>query len=222
VKFPAIALKTYQSLKSNPLFLGITDYILRVLRFERSAIKRAKLAHTIIDDLNSEVVNHPLILEHSGCKAGCADCCHTEVSVTPDEAELLAERVMDGVDIDWNKLRIQAEQIERSQNYYDLDFSVRGCIFLSENRTCRVYDDRPSVCRTNMVIGNSAQCSTADGITKEMRLVKTEKADMAIIGQFMMTPTDNNLLPKLLLDKLNRIINQNQRSKRTLSKTREM
>ncbi len=222
MKFPAIALKTYQNLKSNPLFLGITDYVLRVLRFERSSIKRAHLAHTIVDDLNSEIVNHPLILEHSGCKAGCADCCHTEVSVTPDEAELLALRVFDGVEIDWNKLRTQAEEIDRSNNYYLLDFSVRGCVFLSENRTCRVYEDRPSVCRTNMVIGNSSQCSTVDGSIKEMRLVKTEKADMAIIGQFMMTPTDNGLLPKLLLEKLNRMILQNQRSKRNLSKSKEL
>jgi Fe-S-cluster containining protein len=202
LKFPAVALQTYNRLKANPLFLGITDYVLRVIRSESSPIKRAKAVHEIVEDYAKEMSNHPLVMEHSGCKKGCSGCCHTEVSVTPDEAILLAKRVQDGINIDWAKLHLQKTQIEQNKNFYELPYELRGCIFLGDEDQCRVYDDRPSVCRTNMVIGDASQCSTKDGQMQDMRLVKTEKADMAIIGAFMLNPSENDLLPRLVWQKL--------------------
>lgn len=191
--------------------MGITDYVLRALRIQTSPIKRAKIFHELVDDFVKEMTTHPLIIEHSGCQKGCAACCHTEVSVTPDEAELLALRVKDGVSIDWSKLHLQKTQIEEGKNFYQIPYELRSCVFLGEENQCRVYDDRPSVCRTNMVIGNSDQCSTKDGEMKEMRLVKTEKADMAIIAGFMTAPNENDLLPSLVWKVLNREVGINSK-----------
>ena len=100
LKFPAIALDSYNRLKNNPIYLAITEYVLRSLRFEKSSLKRARFVHELIDDYNKEIMNHPIIMEHSPCKRGCSACCYTEVSVTPDEADLLADRVNKGLNID--------------------------------------------------------------------------------------------------------------------------
>jgi Fe-S-cluster containining protein len=202
LKFPAIALQTYNRLKNNPNFLAITDFVLRTIRNEKNPIDRAQFVHQIVDDCNELVLKHPLIIEHSGCQKGCANCCHTEVSVTPDEAKLLAQRVKEGIDIDWEKLRTQKNTVEENKSFYSIPFQARACVFLDEENQCRVYEDRPSVCRTNVVIGTSEQCSTEDGTVKAMRLVNTERSDMAIMASFMLAPNENSILPKLLWDTL--------------------
>jgi Fe-S-cluster containining protein len=202
LKFPAIALETYQRLKSNPLYLGITEYIVRSMRSFKTPKKRAEFVHQLIDEYNDEIYTNPIIAKLSPCQKGCAGCCHTEVSCTPDEADVLAKRVIDGVNIDWSRLHMQKTMKEENRDYLTLPYELRACVFLGEDNQCRVYEDRPSVCRTNMVIGESSQCCTKDGTTKEMRLVKTEKADMAIIGFFMMHPHDNSTLSDLLWTRL--------------------
>ena len=39
----------------------------------------------------------------------------------------------------------------------------RKCVFLNDQNECTIYDDRPSVCRTNTVLSDPAACSTEDG-----------------------------------------------------------
>lgn len=202
MKFPAIAFQTYNRLKNNPKFLAITEFIIRTLRPIASATERAMIVHQFVDDCNEEILNNPLVKQYSGCKKGCSACCHTEVSVTPDEAELLAERVLNGVTIDTQKLFVQKQVIDSKESYYSLPYNQRGCVFLGEEGECRVYEDRPSVCRTNVVLGDASQCSTEDGQMKEMRLVKTEQADMVIMGAFMHQHTENGLLPEKLWEAL--------------------
>lgn len=202
MKFPAIAFQTYSRLKNNPKFLALTEFILRTLRPMINPIDRAKLVHQLVDDCNEEMFNNPLVKQYSGCHKGCSACCHTEVSVTPDEAELLAKRVQEGITIDTQKLYVQKQVIESKESFYVLPYSQRGCVFLGDEGECRVYDDRPSVCRTNVVLGDSSQCSTIDGQMQEMRLVKTEQADMVIMGAFMHQHTENGLLPEKLWEAL--------------------
>lgn len=204
MKFPAVAMATYNRLKDNPIFLAITDFVLRTLRNEKSAIKRARMVHEFVDDCNDDILNHKIIQEMSPCKKGCAACCHTEVSVTPDEAELLALRVRNGVSVDLQRLHIQKTTQDKKQSFYTIPYELRACVFLGEDNQCRVYEDRPSVCRTNVVIGDAEQCSTQSGTMGPMRLVKTERADMAIMGLFMLNPSENDILPNLLWKKLNR------------------
>jgi len=224
LKFPAIAFQTYNRLKSNPKFLALTEFMLRTLRPILNPIDRAKLVHQFVDDCNEEVFKNSLVKQHSGCHKGCSACCHTEVSVTPDEAELLAKLVQDGVTIDTQKLYIQKQVIASNESYYSLPYSQRGCVFLGETGECRVYNDRPSVCRTNVVLGDSSQCSTLDGQMKEMRLVKTEQADMVIMGAFMHQHNDNGLLPEKLWESLFSIRKNNEShpKKRQVSKEKNL
>jgi Fe-S-cluster containining protein len=224
LKFPAIAFQTYNRLKNNPKFLALTEFMLRTLRPIVSPIERAKLVHQFVDDCNEEVMKNPIVKQYSGCHRGCSGCCHTEVSVTPDEADLLAMRVQEGVTIDTQKLYIQKKVIESKESYYSLPYNQRACVFLGETGECRVYEDRPSVCRTNAVLGDSSQCSTVDGQMKEMRLVKTEHADMVIMGAFMHQHTENGLLPEKLWEALFAIKNSkvNNSKKRQVFKEKKL
>jgi uncharacterized protein len=131
------------------------------------------------------------------CKKGCTACCHTQVSVTADEAALLANRITSGTEIDTARLLVQGEALNDSQNWYELPYQLRACVFIGDQGECTVYDDRPSVCRTNNVFSSPRDCSTLDGKEKPVRLLNTEIADLLLIGSYIHS-MDNGALPHML------------------------
>lgn len=119
------------------------------------------------------------------CTKGCSACCHTQVSINSDEAHLLAARILeDGIRIDLARLELQASVKNDSLKWFQLNFASRACIFLNEQGACRVYSDRPAVCRTNNVISSPIQCDTSNGAEHSIRLLKTDFADMATIAAY--------------------------------------
>lgn len=198
---PAMAKKTFEELKNqieySSIINGIVDKLTKIL----SPIDRAKLIHQEIENYNQEIFSHPLVKEFSPCKMGCSACCHTQVSVTDDEAELLVKRVKDGVDIDNERLIKQMSAQDDSHAYFSLPYADRKCVFLDDHGSCRVYADRPAVCRTNAVLGTADQCDTSSSI-KPTRLIRTPKSDMVIYASFLSSST-SGALPNLVGKKLN-------------------
>lgn len=189
---PAIAKKSFDELQKKPEFLSIVKKILKRIKRITSSLERARFIHKTIDEYNEEVFSHPLVKELSPCKLGCAACCHTQVSVTADEAELLARHINNGLDIDRNRLKSLMLAGNDSNKYYSIPFKERACIFLDNAGGCRVYEDRPAVCRTNAVIGPASQCDTSTSI-QPTRLIRTPKADMVIYASFMFSKTSGSL-----------------------------
>lgn len=205
MNFPAIAKQTYDQLKEQTAFSKITDFVVLHLKKIASPIERAKFVHNIVDEYNRQIFSHPLVKELSPCKAGCAGCCHTQVSITEDEADLLASIVEGGVKIDFARLQKQMKAGNESGEFYKLSYEDRRCVFLGSDNKCQVYSDRPSVCRTNSVLGEASQCSTENGYNEKqtLRLVKTAEADMAIVGSFLFSKTNGAMafmLGKILLN----------------------
>ena len=180
---PAIAKKSFDELKAIPEYKAIYDFVSSNLALIPESLSRAKVIHAIVDEFNKETFAHPLVAQLCPCKVSCSDCCHTQVSVTNEEAELLVHRIQEGIVIDENLLRIQMEAENDSTAFFNIKFEDRKCIFLSEDGSCSVYDDRPSVCRTNAVLGEALQCSTRETL-QPTRLVKTSKSDIAIYAFF--------------------------------------
>ena len=180
---PAIAKKTYEELKGVPEYMVIYNFVLENLRRLTDKYVRAKLIHAVVDEFNNESFSHPLVQELSPCKLGCTACCHTQVSVTDDEAQLLVQLIEDGVEVNRERLSKQAAVGNDSSAFFKLKYQDRKCIFLGVSGACSVYEDRPSVCRTNVVLGDASQCDTSKGI-KPTRLVKTPKSDLAIYASF--------------------------------------
>ncbi len=199
MNFPAIAKQTFDLLKENPMFSSISDFIILHLKKIDSPTDRAQFVHDAVDDYNLEVFAHPLVKELVACKIGCSACCHTQVSITEDESELLAQKVLGGIKIDYALLRKQMSAKNEENNFNKLSYEDRKCVFLAEDRTCQVYDDRPSVCRTNAVLGSPSQCSPnpISGEKQTLRLVKTSKADMAIIASFIVSHSSGTLASML-------------------------
>ena len=193
---PAIAKKTYEELRNQNEFMAIVHSVLDRLRKITSPIERAQIVHLEVESFNQEVFSHPLVEKFSPCKMGCDGCCHTQVSVTDDEAVLLAQRVEDGLVIDMARLELQAEAQNDSDAYYKIKYQDRRCVFLDDEGACRVYEDRPSVCRTNAVIGDASQCDTSVSVGPT-RLIRTPKSDMAIYASFLFS-RESGTLPLML------------------------
>lgn len=195
MNFPAIAKQTYERLRSQPAFSNITQFVIDHLKKISSPKERARFVHHIVDDCNREVFAHPIVQKFMPCKSGCSGCCHTQVGITDDEAELLVERIADGIKIDYALLEKQSKLGNNGQAFYSLAYNERRCVFLGADESCQVYNDRPSVCRTNAVLGESSQCAPLAGESEPntIRLVKTEQADMAIMGSFLMAKNSGTL-----------------------------
>lgn len=197
---PQVAKSTFDKLKDLPEYSGILSFILHQLKKITRPIKRARFVHRVIDEYNTEVYLNPLIKELSPCIQGCTACCYTQVSVTEDEAELLVKKILDGQAIDQNALRKQAMAQDDTSLFFKIPYEERKCIFLNSEGSCSVYHDRPAVCRTNAVLGDSSQCDTRDTI-KPLRLVLTQKSDMVIYAAFL-TSTENGTLPHMIFKNL--------------------
>lgn len=199
MNFPAIAKQTYDTLKSQLAFLSISQFVIDHLKKISSPLERARFVHNVVDDYNRQVLAHPIVQNLSPCKAGCSGCCHTQVSVTEDEADLLISRINEGVKINYSALENQMKAGNDSDEFYKMSYDERRCVFLGTDDTCQVYSDRPSVCRTNTVLGEASQCSSTDDVIgkQAIRLVKTPLADMAIMGSFLAS-RDNGALAQMI------------------------
>jgi Fe-S-cluster containining protein len=192
---PAIAKQTFESLKNKVEFLSISQFVVEHLNKISSALERARFVHNVVDDYNKSVFSHPVITKFSPCKIGCSGCCHTQVSVTEDEAELLASHISAGLKIDFQALQKQMQTENDFGEFFKLSYEERRCVFLGANDACQVYKDRPSVCRTNAVLGDAEQCSTKENSNQQeaLRLIKTDQADMAIFASFAATASSGTL-----------------------------
>jgi uncharacterized protein len=193
--FPAIAKQTYEKLRGLPAFSDITQFVIEHLKKISFPKERARFVHNVVDEYNREIFSHPIVQQFLPCKSGCSGCCHTQVGITSDEAELLAERVNDGIKIDYKLLEIQLNAGNNPAGFYQLEYQDRRCIFLGPDDSCKVYEDRPAVCRTNAVLGDASQCIPHEGAggSSTIRLVKTEQSDMAIMGSFLMSNESGNI-----------------------------
>lgn len=70
-------------------------------------VKRARFIHKTVDDYVAGVFSDPMVKKLSPCGEGCSACCHTQVSITADEAFLLVRKIKSGIEIDLNRLKKQ-------------------------------------------------------------------------------------------------------------------
>ncbi len=174
----------------------------KVLGRIEDPILRAEKAHDYVENYTHEVLANDIVKKTLACRNGCSACCHTQVSVTSDEAELLSSLVIDeGVEVDLKKLYIQGNVENNPEAWFSLPYEVRGCVFLDEAGSCRIYEDRPMVCRTNNVLESNEGCQTRDGVEKPVRLLNTHKADIVTMSAYEVAG-EGGTLPHLLWKKL--------------------
>lgn len=122
---------------------------------------RAKVAHKLVQAIieGQKAKNWDSFKTQVKCTAGCSGCCHQQVEINSDEADLLATLVVNGVHIDHDKMNRLASKNFTDLEWWRLPNTERSCLFLAENGTCRVYDNRPLACRKYFVFTDPEKCS---------------------------------------------------------------
>ena len=133
---PARALRSFQMLQHKVEYSSIVNFVRDRFKKLKKLQYRAKFIHELVDEHNKEIFDHPLVKELSPCKIGCVGCCYTQVSVTKAEAELLVSKITDGMDVNLQRLILQASVGNNSQSYSKIPYADRRCIFLSEENSC--------------------------------------------------------------------------------------
>ncbi len=108
------------------------------------------------------------------CRRGCSGCCHYEVEITQDEAAILRDIVLGGLAIDSNRLALQAARERQSAEWRRFGSADNRCVFLAEDGACRIYEDRPSICRKHVVTTPAAACTTEGAAVAPVQVLLAE------------------------------------------------
>ncbi len=150
------------------------------LRAYDAGVERGTALHKIMDQA-MKTAGH---IKVSCCK-GCSGCCHYEVEITNDEAAVLASIVRSGLAIDTSRLSNQAARERRGPEWSDVLHPSNRCVFLGEDNTCRVYENRPSVCRRTLVTSPAEACSKPGQPVSPVEILLAElllSAALSLVG----------------------------------------
>jgi Fe-S-cluster containining protein len=197
MNLPAVAVRTFNTFKSDSGFRKLLKQMSRRLLKLRDPLKRASYIHSKIDEEVEKLFEDKAVKDLVSCKQGCSACCHTQVAVTEDEALLLVNSIDNGLKIDWVKLFVQAKAGNSSKDFFDLPYKMRSCIFQDKEGSCTVYENRPSVCRANFVVSNPELCVVDKGEKSSVKLLNTFGADSWIYS-FFTSSRRNGALPYMV------------------------
>jgi Fe-S-cluster containining protein len=117
--------------------------------------ERGKMAHELIDEQNVKYADAT-----TTCQKGCAYCCHLEVEITEDDAEVVADAIIRGnLSYDKKRLQAQAERANKADIWLKGAIPDNRCVLLDESGSCRIYEDRPTTCRKHAVFGPAKDCA---------------------------------------------------------------
>ena len=108
------------------------------------------------------------------CRKGCAGCCHYEIEITNDEAELLKQLVQNGLPIARDRLDEQAARERKSADWGRFWNPGNRCVFLGKNGECRVYAERPAICRKHLVTTPAEACTTPGDSVSPVHVLMAE------------------------------------------------
>lgn len=130
----------------------VASYIAVLSKIE-SPLDRGRKVHEYVEFEISKNDHTPIT-----CHKGCAACCHLEVEITSDDAAVLKEALLNGIEIDYNKLSQIASRSKHDPLWNKGVVSENRCVFLGDDKACRIYEHRPSSCRKLSVVSDPKLC----------------------------------------------------------------
>jgi len=169
-----------------------------LLNSYKAGAERAQATHALIEEqiaLNEHV--------KTSCQKGCGACCHLEVEITEDDADLMARSILSqSLDYDEGRLQQQASRHRLDPQWAQGTLKSNRCIMLGEDNACRNYLNRPGVCRKHSVVTPKEYCETL-GASPIPRLIPMNEI---ILSAAVSLPQNNfGALPKLLAQALIRL-----------------
>jgi len=111
-------------------------------------MEAVKSLYKMVDDEISKIDK-----SNMSCKKGCYFCCHDEVVMSEMEASYFLEKI-DGVEVDEKVLSLQ----NSVNDFTKLKWADMKCPLLDKNGECKVYENRPLICRTINSIDDPQLC----------------------------------------------------------------
>ena len=182
----------FQELVANVRAL-FAKYTAKLLEFA-PGVQRGTALHHMLDRELKAAAQIPV-----SCRKGCSGCCHYEVEVTQDEAAILRNLVLGGVVIDFDRLDLQAARERQSPEWKRFGHPDNRCVFLGEDGACRVYEDRPAICRKHIVTTPVSACTTEGAAVAPVQVLL---AEILLSADLSLTGTDFGSLASMLAQSL--------------------
>jgi uncharacterized protein len=150
-----------------PLALESEDRLPSVVA-DLNASSRSKLhrIYQVADELSR--IRDPFV----ACAKGCASCCHMNVSITSAEADRLGKAI-----------GRKPATVSRSPRRSHEHFAGQPCPFLSAEKGCSIYADRPLACRKHAsFFEDAAACRLEVMNAIEVPQVAFSGLDQALFG----------------------------------------
>lgn len=143
--------------EANKIYEAIEFYI-KQFRKHRNKDRKATLKglFTAMDEIQAG--DNSEMRKYVSCKKGCSFCCHINVDIYDDEAEVILNYCKK------NNIAIDVDYLKKQAEFKDLRSHARNelsaCVFL-KNGLCSIYPVRPIACRKFAVISPPAKCEAA-------------------------------------------------------------
>jgi len=162
----------------------------------RDAPSVAREAHIAVDELLDRDSKKDAASANIKCCKGCVHCCHEPVEIWPHEAALLAEIAREaGMELD--KARLERQSLYAIDTWRQQPAADRACVFLGDDRACRVYEFRPNACRKLHVVTDPERCDAEKHTPEEVGRWFSWEAE--ILESAALEVFGAHLMPRLLL-----------------------
>lgn len=154
----------FESLKRH-IESKVNEYQLLLTRTSSGAA-RGRLVHSLVEKEISAAAHIRV-----SCAKGCGTCCHFEVDITGDDAEVLVDAIEGGVNIDLARLRGIATRDRKDEIWQKGPVPENRCVFLDDSYSCRVYESRPTSCRKHAVTSPAELCKQIESTNMSVRMI---------------------------------------------------
>jgi Fe-S-cluster containining protein len=172
-----------------------------ILGAYKAGAERAHITQQLIEEQN-------LASSHikTSCQKGCGACCHLEVEITEDDADLLARSILrQNLPYDKERLQEQASRPRLDARWSQGVQTSNRCVMLGADNACSNYADRPTICRKHSVTSPAELCSVV-GASPVPLLAPMNEIIMSAAISF--AGNEFGSLPKMLNAALRRIQEQ--------------
>jgi len=164
-------------------------YTAKLMEF-RPGVARGTALHQMMDRELLAAEKLPVT-----CRAGCSGCCHYEVEITQDEAEILKAIVQQGYPLDRQRLDEQAARERQGVEWKRILHPQNRCVFLGAAGGCQIYENRPSICRKHLVQSPAYACTTPGASVAPVQVLM---AEILLSAAASLERTSTGSLPKML------------------------
>lgn len=135
----------------------IQQYFDHLMKY-KAGVERGQETHRLLE---IEIQKSADVQE--SCKKGCGFCCHLEVQITQDDAEVLVRSIYEGKKIDFDNLRKLSMRAPKDALWSRGAVAENRCVFLGDDNACTNYENRPTTCRKYAVVSPVEECATVGG-----------------------------------------------------------